>query len=166
LTVFELKRLSPDGVPAALEMAERYRLLGEPGQAESICLDVLEIAPDDQAALILLLLARTDQFRRESGGRLAAARELLPRIRGEYEGAYYAGIVSERWAKAQLDRGGHGAREIAWHGLREAMECYERAERVRPAGHDEPLLRWNACARLIASHNLEPAGDDFIPMLE
>jgi hypothetical protein len=46
----------------ALEKAERYRLLNEPKGAESICLDVLAIAPDNQKALTTLLLARTDQF--------------------------------------------------------------------------------------------------------
>ena len=40
--MFELERISIDAVPAALEKAERYRLLNEPLMAESICLDVLE----------------------------------------------------------------------------------------------------------------------------
>jgi len=31
----ELKRLHKDAIPAALEKAERYRLLNEPGEAES-----------------------------------------------------------------------------------------------------------------------------------
>jgi hypothetical protein len=29
------------------------------------------------------------------------------------------------------------------------MDCYERAEALRPPGNDDALLRWNACARLI-----------------
>ncbi len=33
---FELKTLSPEAVPRALAKAERYRLLNEPGEAESI----------------------------------------------------------------------------------------------------------------------------------
>ena len=33
---FELKALSPDAVPRALAKAERYRLLNEPSEAESI----------------------------------------------------------------------------------------------------------------------------------
>jgi hypothetical protein len=32
------------------------------------------------------------------------------------------------------------------------MEFYEQAERIRPAGNDEALLRWNTCARLIMNH--------------
>ena len=43
--MFDLKPLSKDAIPAALAKAERYRLLNEPGEAESICLDVLRIDP-------------------------------------------------------------------------------------------------------------------------
>ncbi len=39
--MFELKPLSPQAIPAALEKAKHYRLLNEPGAAESICLDIL-----------------------------------------------------------------------------------------------------------------------------
>ncbi len=59
---FELKPISQGGIAEALEKAERYRLLNEPSLAESICLDVLHIDPDNQPALIMLLLALTDQF--------------------------------------------------------------------------------------------------------
>ena len=60
--MFALKPISRDGVPAALRKAERYRLLNDSSAAESICLDVLEVAPDDQQALVMLLLSITDQF--------------------------------------------------------------------------------------------------------
>ena len=39
----ELKPLSRDAVDAALAKAERYRFLNEPGEAESICLDILTV---------------------------------------------------------------------------------------------------------------------------
>src|ERR1700694_1767882 len=58
----ELKPLSRDAVPRALERAERYRLLNEPGEAESICLDALQADAENQEALMTLLLAFTDQF--------------------------------------------------------------------------------------------------------
>ena len=60
--MFELKPLSEKAVPRALERAERYRLLNEPAEAESICQDVLRIEPENQQALISLLPALTDQF--------------------------------------------------------------------------------------------------------
>jgi hypothetical protein len=39
----ELKTLKPEAVPSALEMAKRYRMLNEPDEAESICLDILAV---------------------------------------------------------------------------------------------------------------------------
>jgi hypothetical protein len=44
----ELKSLHKDAIPAALGKAERYRLLNEPGEAESICLDILHVDPENQ----------------------------------------------------------------------------------------------------------------------
>ena len=82
------KPISSDAIPAALAKAERYRLLNEPGEAESICLDVLQIEPDNQDALVTLILALTDQFREETtASRHAAARagELVPRLADEYD---------------------------------------------------------------------------------
>ena len=165
--MYELKRLSREGIEAALQKAERYRLLNEPREAESICLDILEIDSRNQKALVVLLLARTDQFLREVGARLREAREVLPRLEGEYEKAYYAGVVCERWAKAQLSRSYPGSGSDIFSGLRDAMDFYEKAEKIRPPGNDDALLRWNACARLIAQHKLRPAVEEFYePPLE
>jgi hypothetical protein len=37
------------------------------------------------------------------------------------------------------------------------MAHYERAEKVRPPGNDDAVLRWNACARLLmSSPDLKP----------
>src|SRR6516225_10135061 len=101
---FDLKSISNEGVPKALEKAERYRLLNEPSLAESICLDILAISPSHQQALISLLLARTDQF--DTGATLESAQEVLNRIEGEYERAYYAGLIWERKAHSHLRQGG------------------------------------------------------------
>ncbi len=60
--MFELKPISRDGIPEALSKAERYRLLNEPWQAESICHDVLAVEPEHQQAVVMLLLSLTDQF--------------------------------------------------------------------------------------------------------
>src|SRR2546425_13217885 len=93
---FDLKPISPESIPEALAKVERYRLLNEPSLAESICQDILTIAPNHQPALISLLLARTDQF--ESGVAVEAARGDLSRIEGGYERAHYGGIVLGRTA--------------------------------------------------------------------
>lgn len=165
--MFELKPLSKEGIAAALEKVEQYRLLNEPMLAESICLDVLEVDPGNQRALVSLLLARTDQF--AAGGRtLDDARSLLPGLSAEYDRVYYAGIICERWAKATLSRDTPGCGPIAYEWFRQAMEWYEKAEPLRPPGHDDAILRWNTCARMIARHeHVRPRHeDDFLPMLE
>ena len=100
--MFELKLLSIDAIPEALEKAERYRLLNEPAEAESICLDVLKADPENQKALITLLLAVSDRFGKGYGVGATQAKELLGRVKGAYEHAYYSGILAERRAKARL----------------------------------------------------------------
>jgi hypothetical protein len=147
--VFELKQLTAEGIPGAFAKAERYRFLSEPWEAESIYLDVLQVDPDNQEALVGLLLARTDQFSRNGASGLALAREVLPRIRDDYERAYYAGIICERRAKALLDEAKLNASSMAHTLLRDARDWYEQAEQLRPPGNDDVLLRWNACARLL-----------------
>jgi hypothetical protein len=147
---FELKSISNEGVPKALEKAERYRLLNEPSLAESICLDILAVSPSHQQALISLLLARTDQF--GSGVTVESAQEVLHRIEGEYERAYYAGLIWERKGHAHLHQGGLSSNANTYHALREAMQHYERAETLRPTGNDDAILRWNACARILMRH--------------
>jgi hypothetical protein len=155
--MFKLKPISNDAIPRALEKAERYRLLNEPKEAESICLDILQINAGNQQALITLLLALTDQFEATSpqSGLRARAREILPKLSGEYEREYYAGIIHERKARAQLNAGFLGAGSLAYEGFREAMSWYERAESIRPPGNDDAALRWNCCARAIMEHRLE-----------
>jgi hypothetical protein len=159
---FELKTLSPDAVPRALEKAVRYRLLNEPGEAASICLDVLAADAGNQEANATLILALTDQFEGEEGtAALAEAWECLERIQDEYSHHYFAGIIWERRARARLRRGMPDAGVRAYEWLREAMACYERAEAVRPSGNDDALLRWNACARLImGDRRLVPAEEE------
>ena len=164
--MFELKPISPEAVPVALSKVERYRLLNEPWQAESICRDILRIEPENKAALVMLLLSITDQFGK--GVTAAHAREVLTRISGGYERAYYAGIICERWAESLIRQGSPGAGFTAYDNLREAMEHYEQAEQLRPEGNDDAILRWNTCARiLMRNHDLRPRGEEaFEPALE
>jgi len=167
--VFPLKPISSDGVPAALLKAERYRFLGEPTEAESICLDVLAVAPDNQQAAITLLLAITDQFPEAPADGERRAREVLPRLRDDYKRAYYEGIIYERRAKAHLRRGAPGAGEMAYEWFRKAMTLFERAEALRPPGNDEAILRWNTCARILergADYVRPRVEQDYEPSLE
>jgi hypothetical protein len=158
---FELKRLSTAALPRALERAEHYRLLNEPWAAESICLDILEVEPNHQQALSVLLRARCDQFAHDTGGAVQRAKEVLGRLTSEYERAYYAGMILERRARARLDQRAPGAGFVAYEWLREAMEWYEKAEALRPAGNDDALLRWNTCGRMLNERaDIVPRGEE------
>lgn len=153
----QIKPISHSAVPLALEKAERYRLLNQPWAAESICLDILLADPDNQKALQVLLLARTDQFGLESAAAAARAVEALGRLTGDYDRAYYGGLICERRARSQLDKRTPGSNQHAYEWLTEAMELYQRAEGLRPAGDDDAILRWNSCARLLnESPHIQP----------
>lgn len=145
--MFDLKPISDASIPEALEKVERYRLLNESWLAESICLDILRIEPGNQKALLALLLSRTDQF--VQGVAPSAAREVLRQLTDPYEQAYYAGLICERDASATLRRGSPLAHFDAYELFREAMEWFEKAEKLRPPGNDDAILRWNTCARML-----------------
>lgn len=162
--MFELKTISKEAIPAALERAKHYRLLNEPGAAESICLDILQIEPDNQETLITLVLAMSDRFGRDYAIGDTRIQDYLSKIEGEYRHAYYTGIVYERRAKAMLKRGEIGSESTAFELFRSAMNWFETAEKIRPAGNDDVILRWNGCARVIMINGLEARqmANDFI----
>jgi len=128
----------------------------------------LRVDPDNHGALVGLLLSLTDQFGSGPGSARTLqvskeARKLLPRLPSEYERAYYAGIIEERLAKASLRQEGPRSGVIAYGGLAEAMKWYEKAERMRPAGNDDAILRWNACARIIMSRDdIRPESEEWV----
>jgi hypothetical protein len=162
----DFKPISRDAVPLALEKAERYRLLNEPAQAESICLDVLAVDPENQRVLVLLILALTDQFLPGSAECFQKAQALVPRLRGEYERTYYSGIIFERRGYARAAQGGPGSETVAYRWLRQAMDFYEQAEKLRVPGNDDALLRWNSCLRLCQRYHLHPEPEEkFQPVL-
>ena len=150
--MFDLKNLAREAIPAALEKAHRYRLLNEPSAAESICLDVLGVDPDNQQALETIVLALTDQFDQDTAAAARRAREFLPQLADEYRRHYYAGIICERQAMATLRRGTMNTSGPAYASFRDAMAWYESAEKLSPPGNDDAILRWNTCARVLARH--------------
>ena len=154
----ELKPMRKEAIPKALEKAEKYRLLNEPAQAESICHDILGVDPGHQQSLITLLLALTDQF--DQGVPVNRPRELLSRLDDEYERAYYAGIICERKARERLNKGGPGVGFVAYELLCDAMSWYEKAEALRPPDNDDAALRWNACVRMIRDQHLKPSQEE------
>lgn len=167
----ELKPIAKASIGRALSRAERYRLLNEPREAESICRDILAVDPHNQDALVTLLLALTDMFA-GMGVKRDEPLALLSQLAGEFDREYYAGVVNERWAKALLTA--RHQREIVHDFVAGAMRHFEAAERLAPEGNDDAILRYNACLRLIERNHLQPgdaAGaiepesfDDDVPM--
>lgn len=144
----ELKDLPQGEMSTALAMAQRCRAVSEPQEAESICLDVLRTEPDNQEALVLLLLARTDLLEEGLPGGVERAREPLSRLSSQYDRAYYDGIVCERQARYLLRSRGRHTSFVAWEWFQHAMDHFEDAARLSPQ-RIEAALRFNACVRLI-----------------
>ena len=160
MTDFELKSLSKDALERAADKAERYRLLNEPAQAESICLDVLRADPEHQRTLVILILALTDQFviGQSAAEKLKQARSYAKELKDSYQNQYYTGIIAERQARAFIAR--RAPRSHAYNAFRDAMEWYEKADSHHAAGDEDAILRWNSCVRTIERERLEPEEGD------
>ena len=144
---FELKPISSSGIAGALAKVTHYRYLNQAEEAESICRDVIAADPENQTALRMLALVLTDQFNGSSSDRYAEAEATASRLMDAYERQYYTGIVHERRAKAQL-LAGHQPHTLLVL-FEEAMRCFGEAEKIRPKGNDDAILRWNRCARIL-----------------
>ena len=164
---YALKQILPSGIPAALQKADKYRELNQPSEAESICRDVLAVDPEQQLGLRILGLALSDQFGPSTGARFAEAQQVFAGLRDPYERAFYGGLACERQAKAQLAAG------LPLGSIRplfdQALARYAEAERLRPPGNDDAILRWNSCVRALQAAGRpspEPGADwemDFVP---
>ena len=143
----KLKTISKSGIPEAISKVELYRYLHEPEEAESICHDILAAEPENQLALRLLGLSITDQFTGQPADRYADAGSAFQNLTDAYERLYYTGLLCERRAKAQMRLGRPPQMLVSL--FKEAMGYFEEAEKLRPAGNDDALLRWNRCARLL-----------------
>jgi hypothetical protein len=155
-----LKPISRDSIPRAIQKAERYRLLNQSWAAESICLDILEIEPENQQVLVMLVLALTDLHSGVAASGVMRAKDYLSRIRDDYQRSYYSGVVAERRGQALFASGGMGSGGMAYESLREAMGWYAKAEAIRPPGNDDSILRWNTCVRVLSGNShLAPAAD-------
>lgn len=147
----KLKSISKAGIPEAISKAELYRFLNEPGEAESICRDILAVEPDNPRAQRLLGLSITDQFTGDARDRHAEAESVFQGLKDGYERLYYTGLVHERRAKALLRSGARPHTVVVL--FEEAMTCFEHAEKMRPEGNDDAILRWNRCVRLLQSRS-------------
>ncbi len=164
----ELKRISREGVPAALQKAHRYRVLNDSVAAESICLDVLAVDPTNEEALVMHLLAITDQFPTGAAEDHRRAEDAAERLTDPYKRAYYHGVSCERWAKSVLQRAVPRAHEMAHEWIDKALGWYAKAEALRTPGNDEAILRWNTCVRMLERDpRIKPReAEDWEPSLE
>lgn len=159
--MFTLKALKMESIPSALQKAERYRLLNEPREAESICLDILQVDPDNQEAKIMLLLAYSDKFKEELYPAFNDSLSILEQLRDEYSKTYYRGVIYERRAKAHLNRSEPSSDDSAHGWFRKAMAEYERALESDTNGNQDAALRWNTCARILNDNpNLKRAEEN------
>jgi len=160
--MFELKAISAGGIAGALAKAERYRLLNEPSEAASICLDILQVEPAHQGALTSLILALTDEIPQDPGayGRALAA---VPRLASAYDRAYYSGIAWERRAKAAYHSSAPGAHRYVHDWIAQALRLFEEADCLRIPDNDDAILRWNACVRFLEAHRELAADTESAP---
>ena len=149
----EIKPLTPAGVGPALEKANHYRLLNEPGVSESICRDILLADSGHRDAQRMLLLSLTDMFDRGLDKRFDEAKALANALPDEYERVYYTGIIYERRAKMHYRSNTPARGSVAYHWIEKAMAQFAQAEKMRPEGDDDALLRWNNCVRRMQAHS-------------
>lgn len=151
---FNLKPLSKEAVVPALARAEHYRLLNQPGVAESICLDILGVDAENQKAKIILLLSLTDQFGQKQS-KAKMAEDIANSLSDPYSKLYYRGIIHERQGNTALNSSNPGSGFDAYEWYLEAMDFYEQADEINPSGNEDAVLRWNTCARVIMENHLK-----------
>lgn len=146
---WELKRLGARNLSAAVTLAKHYRDLNQPEEAESICRDILDVAPDSDDAWRTLGLALTDQFPSAWMTLFDEACAAFAKLKSEYERVYYTGIAWERFAKAQLQA---GRAHNAIHAFGEAIERFEKADQLGSSDDPAPVLHYNRCVRALTTH--------------
>jgi hypothetical protein len=152
----EFKQLGKEAIPAAIEKAKQYRLLNEPSAAQSICLDILEVEPDNQEALVIIILAMTDRLTRDYSVDNSQINTYLEKLTDDFQKAYYTGIVYERRAKAILKKGASGSEATVYELFRQAMEWFDKAENLSDDQNDNAILRYNHCLRMINANGIAP----------
>ncbi len=146
---YELKRLADKNLEKAISLAKHYRDLNQPEEAESICRDVLEVAPENVEALRTLGLALTDRFPTSWMTIFEEACGVFKKLPSDYERAYYVGIAWERYAKAQLES---GRAHNAIHAFEEALAKFEEASTFAPKDDPAPILHYNRCVRALTTN--------------
>ncbi|MFW5450661.1 MAG: hypothetical protein ACKE9I_03590 [Methylophagaceae bacterium] len=145
-------------IDQATEKAKQYRSLLEPEIAESICLDVLNIDPDNQSVLIIYILALLDQISRaETQSQIKTIERSIEKLTSQYQRYYYTGLLNERRARHLITQA--MSHSFAYEYFAEALSYYQKAVDRCPEKNDEAILRWNSCIRTIEKEKLKPRLD-------
>ena len=154
----KLHNIHLDAIESALVKARQYRSLLEPEIAESICLDILNVEPENQDALVVYILGLTDQLHHtEKQSQIKVIQTTIARLSSDYERHYYSGILSERRARFLISQ--PMSHTFAYDYFVEAMGHYQQAEQLSPEHNDDAILRQNSCTRTIQKEKLKPRQD-------
>lgn len=150
-------KINKQYIDTALDKAHQYRSLLEPDLAISICLDIFAVDKNNQAALVIYILALTDEYSHNCKPQSQKIIEAIDRLTLEFHRLYYTGIFLERKARALLKQ--PMSRSFAYSGLMKALEKYQLAEKLAPEHCSDPILRYNSCLRTIEKENLQPRNE-------
>lgn len=154
----KLHDIHSDAIESALNKARQYRSLLEPQIAESICLDILHIDDTNQQALVLYILALTDQIHHgEKQSEIKLIQKTIDRLQSDYQRHYYNGLLNERRARYLITQ--PMSHSFAYDYFAEALQYYQQAEKISPEQNDDAILRWNSCIRTIQKEKLTPRRD-------
>ena len=151
----EYHKIDKDSIEDVLERAQQYRSLLQPDMAISICMDIFAVDKNNQEALVIYILALTDQLSQsESKVHQKKITDSIKRLDSKFLQHYYSGIFFERQARSLLKHS--MSRSFAYEAFIEAIAEFEIAEKMAPEHCADPILRYNSCIRTIKKENLQP----------
>jgi|TARA_B100001996_G_C18603203_1_gene570706 hypothetical protein len=151
----EYHKIDKDSIEDVLERAKQYRSLLQPDMAISICMDIFAVDKNNQEALVIYILALTDQLSQsESKVHQKKITDSIKRLDSKFLQHYYSGIFFERQARSLLKHS--MSRSFAYEAFIEAIAEFEIAEKMAPEHCADPILRYNSCIRTIKKENLQP----------
>ncbi len=150
----EYHKIDKDSIEDVLERAKQYRSLLQPDMTISICMDIFAVDKNNQEALVIYILALTDQLSQsESKVHQKKITDSIKRLDSKFLQHYYSGIFFERQARSLLKHS--MSRSFAYEAFIEAIAEFEIAEKMAPEHCADPILRYNSCIRTIKKENLQ-----------
>ena len=89
----EYHKIDKDSIEDVLERAKQYRSLLQPDMAISICMDIFAVDKNNQDALVIYILALTDQLSQsESKVHQKKITDSIKRLDSKFLQHYYSGM--------------------------------------------------------------------------